>query len=160
MSVIRGLPAGVLADLFKPEIAKFYAVLLEISGGGLAATHRFTTGFDDVSYLGDLYTAAAFEITLPTEVPNRPAVARLLVDNTTRLFTDIVNEADSPVDVAIHMVEKDTTPVLLTSYQLAAYVASYGVQVGQAELQGPPVLDEVQPRWRFVPLWFPGIYVD
>lgn len=160
MAVTRGLPAGILADFFKPEIAKFYATLIEVSGGGLLTTRRFTTGYDDVTYLTDLYTAAAFDIVLPGEQADRPPTSRLVVDNTTRIFSDIVNEADSPVDVALHVVEKDVTPILLSDYQLAAYVASYNVKQGEAVLQGPPVLDEVLPRWRFVPLWFPAIFVD
>ncbi len=135
--------------------------LLTLTHSSFGSPLRFASERADVTSRGNVYTATAFDLTLPDDSEKNPTVARLMISNVDRRIMDELRLVSTPIEVAIELVlasDPDTVEVSYPGLLLRH------VQATATRIEGDLVLDlfdqEPYPAWRFIPSVYPALFTS
>lgn len=154
----RIVSAPALAALLAENTAEVFLTTLKISGGGITPLY-FVNDLVDVTIDSIPYIAFPFDLTMPTDDPDKPPVARIRVANATREIIDEIRAATGVLQFEIS-IRLASSPSIIEygPWELDGSAVSYDVDIVEVDLRGKDFSQEPFPYIRFTPSRFPGIF--
>lgn len=158
----RTLSAAARQSMFAQEGgAAVFLVLLEITGPGIVTPIRVVNDMQNVTHGGDLYLAAAFIISLPTEQEEIAQQVRLRIDNVDQSIVEGVRLLTGPPTVTMTVVLAATPDTIEAGpFTFTLRNAEYNAFEVVGTLAYEDILSESYPEDAFTPALFPGMYRD
>ena len=153
------LSAEARGMMFAEETGDGLLVLLTIDHAELAVPIRVVNNQVDVTSRGDLFTAFPFELTLPTNEPDRPPQAQLVIDNVSREIGQAIRTVTSSPTVLIEAVRINDFDALELAFPA---MNLRNVRFDVAKVTGDLMSEDLQlepyPAYTFSPAHFPGLF--
>lgn len=116
------------------------------------ATVRLARYRTDITSNSELYTAAAFDFRLPTDIANELPVATLLVDMVDRTIVSTLRASTEPASATLSLVFVSDPDTVVASFPMQTRVAAYDPKADAGVELGPTrILDEGWPGQTFTP---------
>lgn len=173
MSRLGSLSPAALQAMFSPDSSETLAVLITITGTGLATPIRLADNYtqrilslttdDEVVYgvvsRGQNYVFIPFQITLPTEETEAAPRCQITINDVTRYLIPVIRQATTALSVNIELVLTSTPDVLEASFGgFLMSGVSYNANTVTADLNVESLAIEPFPAHTFTPSYFPGLY--
>jgi hypothetical protein len=157
----RALSNAARTAMFNQEGgAAVFLVVLTISHPSMSPI-RVVNDMVSIVHLGNTYQAAAFGITLPAEVDERPPQVRLRIDNVDRSIVLGVRLLDSPATVTMTVILAATPNTIEAGpFVFVLRDTDYDALTVTGTLSYEDILNETYPKDRFTPIVWPGMFRD
>jgi hypothetical protein len=155
----RQVSSAALQALLAESTNQVFLVTLELTGTGISTPIRVVNDNIDLIVSGVTYSAFPFQITLPSDDPDKPPVAKLSISNVTQLIIDELRALPTPpqVEIAIRMASSPAV-VEYGPWQLDAASMSYDMNVIDIDLRMRDFTVEPFPYLRMTPSYFPALF--
>lgn len=155
------LSALAKAALAAQESGEVWVHLIQLVHADLSPTLRYCDDDEDVSHGGNLYTARALEVELPTQGEGAGREVTLRIDDADRALRAKLKGLQGPVEATLRIILKSDPGTLLRGpfvFELQS------VEKDPATLEGKLVyeslLDEQVPKDRFTPANCPALFAE
>lgn len=151
--------AAFLRSAFESETDEVWLALLTISHSTLEQPIRVVNNTVDVTSNGETFQAFAFDLLLPDDEQDSPAIARLEIDNVSLEIIQSVRLMNTPASVLIQIIRHslpDTIEVSLPDFSLRN--VSWDAQTVTGDLVLEDFVQEPYPAGTFTPAGFPGAF--
>lgn len=156
---MRPVTQAFLRAVRARETEEVFLLLLTLNHADLAQPIRVVDNTQDVVSGGNAFVAYPFEIDLPEDTGERPARARIRIDNVDRQLVATLRSAATPPAVTIEVVMASAPDTVEASFAGMSLVeAGYDVLTITGELTFEDVLNEPFPGVYFTPANFPGMF--
>lgn len=147
-----------LGASFAQETGEVFLILLQIDHASLSQPIRVVNNNENLTSAGALYVAFPFEIELPGEDGDRPANARLRIDNVDRTIVNTLRAINSPPTVTVRVVLAATPDTIeLEMAGLTLRNATYDAATVTGDLAFEQIM--VEPvATMMTPAKFPGLF--
>ena len=146
--------------LNRDPVSDPHVVLLEFQEDGQSAVQRAAINTEDITFEGNLFTAASIDIQLP-ETKSGDTRARLVASNVDRILGRALDAATQRISVRIILIDtaNPTVTIVDTENQLVIPSASGNSTEISAQLGPRATLQEPLPSKRTTKEDFPGIWL-
>lgn len=155
------LSALAKASLAAQESGEVWVHLIQLVHADLSPTLRYCDDDEDVTHGGNLYTARAFDLELPTEGEGSGRQCTLRLDDVDRYVRGKLAGLLGPVEVTLRIILKSDPTVLLRGpfvFELQSLEKSPATLEGKLVYQS--LLDEQVPKDRFTPANCPALFAE
>lgn len=145
--------------LYDQETGESFLLLVTVDHPDLPEPIRVTSDKADTESRGEIYQAAAFELTLPDDNEDRGPRALIRIGNVDREIVRTLRAIATPPTVTIEVVpgsDPDTVEAAFPDFRLSD--ATYDALIVEGELTLDEFLGEPFPSGRFDPARFPGLF--
>jgi len=146
-------------NMFAEETDDGLLVLLTIDHEDLASPIRVVNNKVDVTSQNEMFIAFPFDFTLPTNDPDSPSRAQLVIDNVSReiLFTmRSISSAPTVKIQVVRMLDTDEIELSLPAMRMVNIRADFEKVIG--DLVSEDLQLEPYPAYTFSPAYFPGLF--
>jgi hypothetical protein len=155
----RAVSATMRASMFAQETSEVYLVLLKVDHPDLATPLYFVNAAADVTSNAILYTAIAFDVSLPADVDDELPKVKLTIDNVERTLVPTISQYSDGLTVAMSVVlASDPDTVEIGPFTMTVQNISFDAQAVVIDLGFSTFLDEAFPAHSFTPIDFPGLF--
>lgn len=145
--------------MFDEETDDGLIALLTITHADLTTPIRVVANTVDVISRGDEFIAFPFDIQLPSDEPDSPPSARLVIDNVSREIGQAMRLITTAAEVLIEVVRlKDLDSVELSFPSLKLRNVRFDVSQVTGDLVSENLQLEPYPTHNMVPARFPGLF--
>lgn len=155
----RNLSTTMRQALNAPETGEAFLVLLTLSHADLPDPIRVTSDAVATESRGNSFTPFPFDLTLPDDLDDRAARAKLAIDNIDREIVRAVRSLTTAPNVLIEIVRAaapDTVEAQFIDFRLTN--VSYDVYKVEGILSIEDFTAEPYPAATFSPSLFPGLF--
>lgn len=155
----RSLSSAALQSLHAAETDDAFLILLTISHDDMASPLRVTSDAVATESRGNTFVPFPFELTLPDDMDDRAAQARLLIDNVDRQIVYAVRSLNSAPSILIEIVraaDPETVEAQFVDFKLVD--VSYDAWRVEGVLSIEDFTAEPYPAGIFSPSQFPGLF--
>ncbi len=153
------ISAAFKRDVYDPEAAEAFLVLLTIDHTDISPPIRVVNNTANVTSRGDEFIAFPFDIELPRDDAEAPPRARLTIDNVTREIAQSIRLITSAPTVLIEVIRASVPDTVEVSFPVFFLrdVKSDRLKVS-GELVVEDLMTEPFPAGQFTPAHFPGLF--
>lgn len=155
----RPISSRMRAALQAGQTAEVISLLLTLTHPSFVAPIRVTDNGEDLVAGGQTYQQFPFQIDLPGDSENTPAV-RLSIDGIDRRIIQAIRETDGePISVELSVVLAATPEVIESGpYLFKLRNVTFDASTVQGELRYEDIMNEPFPADSFSPSRFPGCF--
>lgn len=155
----RSLSSTLKGAMYASESSEALVTLIEIDHASLGTPLRYCDAEADVTSNGDVYTAAAFRISLPKDAAGAPPRVTLDADGIDRSIIESIRAFSTYPDIDLSMVLASApNSIECGPYPFIVDDISWNQNSLRASLTFEPILNEAIPADKFTPNTFPGIF--
>ena len=151
--------AAFKRDVFDPETAEAFLVLLTIDHADIDPPIRVVNNTENITSRGDEFIAFPFDIELPDNTREAPPRARLTIDNVSREIAQSIRLITSAPTVLIELIRAsapDTVEVAFPAFNLRD--VKWDMLQVSGDLTVEDLMTEPFPAGQFTPAHFPGLF--
>lgn len=158
MTTARALSAAGLAETMSERTSEVWFPVIELDHADWASPLRYARRIQDFDHDGNTYTAASFDVVLPTDVERERPEGTIEVDGTDGVVIAQVRNVTTPVTFTLKIL-RDSSPddVEVGPFEGEVRTIGYGFTIS-ATYEPEPVLSETYPAKSYDPPNFPGAF--
>lgn len=145
--------------VFSSETGEAFLALITIDHAVIDPPIRVTSDGVDTISRGNTYTPYPFRVQLPSDMEDRPPVARLAIDNVSREIARSLRGISSPATVTVEIVLGAAPDIVEAAFPDFTLREARGDSLTvEGDLTIEQYMSEPYPAGRFTPAEFPGLF--
>ena len=155
----RNLTTETIEALFAQDTAEVYVTLLTIGEDQMEEPLRVCDAGEDFTSGGELFVFYPFDLIKPDDTGERPARARLKIENVSRAIIDEIRNLDAPLGLRYQLVRAAAPDVIEQEFaDFKLISAKYDRLQVEGELVMEEFTSEDWPHDTFSKSMFPGLF--